>query len=107
MDNRAKWEERVAGWKASGFTSEAYCKGKPFTAGGLRHWAYRLRLDARPAVRLARVVRRPAPRVEDAAPVPAAVLMLECCGMRVVVPPGFDRATLGAVLDVLASRGGA
>jgi hypothetical protein len=34
-------------------------------------------------------------------------LVVECGVMRVAVQPDFDRETLAAVLDVLASRGGA
>jgi hypothetical protein len=42
------------------------------------------------------------------APVPAPVVpvVVECGSLRVAVPPGFDRATLAAVLDVLVVREG-
>jgi hypothetical protein len=111
MDNRVIWTERVAEWKSSGLTSEAYCEGKPFTAGGLRHWAYRLRqTKARKptaiAVRIARVVPRAVPVATSVEPPrsPEAVFV-EVGALRVAVRPGFDRATLSAVVDVLASRG--
>ena len=119
MDNRAVWTERVAEWKASGLTSKAYCEGKPFTAGGLRHWAHRLRQQEQrktqqPPVRLARVVRKAGPQSREAergrsavehTTVPAA-LAIECGSMRVSVAPGFDRELLAAVLEVVAARGG-
>lgn len=125
MTNRETWAERVAEWKASGRTSTAYSEGKSFTAGGLRHWAYRLRTEkppkpATPLLRIARVVRRPASRAEVARQVPAPryaqeaatlgpgpeALVVECGAMRVAVRPGFDRGTLAAVLDVMATLGG-
>jgi len=37
------WAQRVAAWRASGLSSEAFSRGREFTAGGLRHWAYLLR----------------------------------------------------------------
>jgi hypothetical protein len=53
------------------------------------------------------VVQRPAPARPPREPAPRelpAALTLECGAVRVVVRPGFDRATLAAVLDVLATR---
>ena len=119
MDGHERWAERVAEWKASGMTSAEFCEGKPFTAGGLRHWAYRLRQTkarepSSASVRLARVVRIPAPTVVPPHPMAAAIawtpppeaLFVEVGAMRVAVRPGFDRATLAAVLDVLVTQGG-
>jgi hypothetical protein len=121
-DTTALWSERVSEWRASGQSSTAFCKGKAFTAGGLRYWASRLKgapprsPSSKPEVRLARVLRTPAPvRAEERGRVPAAAgsavtseptLVVEVHGARVSVRPGFDRATLAAVLDVLASQGG-
>jgi hypothetical protein len=121
MDRQAIWTERVAEWKASGLTSLEYCEGKPFTAGGLRYWASRLRREksrrpAPPVVRMARVVvgataspsaavPRPGPPISPGRAT-AEALTVECGEMRVVVRPGFDRGTLAGVLDVLATRGG-
>ena len=108
MADAATWERRVAEWRASGLTSLAFSAGREFTAGGLRQWAYRLgktRKKARSAaaVRVARVVRVPS----SPAPVPASdvPIIVEVGGMRVSLRAGFDRATLGAVLDLLDSRG--
>jgi hypothetical protein len=120
-DTTALWSERVSEWRASGKSSTAFCKGKTFTAGGLRYWASRLKEtpargpSSKPEVRLARVLRRPLPESEAArAGAPAAMcsialdptLVVEVHGARVSVRPGFDRTTLAAVLDVLATRGG-
>lgn len=111
MNYEAMWSERVEAWRSSGLTSKAFCEGKDFTAGGLRHWAYRLR-QTRPrkqgtlSVRVAKVVPvpRPSPAPEPAPP--SAPLVLEVGGVRIAVRPGFDRPTLAAVVDVLSARGG-
>lgn len=126
MGNEAIWAERVAEWASSGLTSKAFAEGRGFTAGGLRHWAHRLRreaAEARPkrSVRLARVLRTAAPEacVGSRAMVPAersavddgveTPVVLELGGTRVAVRRGFDRATLAGVLEVVAAvaRGGA
>ncbi|MGH3428090.1 MAG: IS66 family insertion sequence element accessory protein TnpA [Mycobacteriales bacterium] len=119
MANTTLWKNRVAAWRASGLSSTDFCAGKGFTAGGLRHWAYRLRKkEAGPTkprvepVRLVRVVRASAPsaRNQPESTEPPTVtaressLMLEVEGGRIGVAPGFDPATLCAVLDVLARR---
>jgi hypothetical protein len=115
-EKAAIWARRVAEWKSSGLTSEAYCAGRNFTAGGLRHWSHRLgktvaRDAERPSVRLARVVRRRTGTSSAArgAPVEAKAdgrLVVEVGEARVVVARGFDAVMLGAVLDVLGRRGG-
>lgn len=129
-DTNKKWARRVAAWRASGMSSTAFCIGRGFTAGGLRHWAHRFRkqeTESRrsptPPVRLARLVRSPAtpspaspkpvgasqgPQGEaspGAAKAHAQSLLLETQGVRIGVPPGFDPATLASVLDVLDRRG--
>jgi hypothetical protein len=111
MTNEETWAGRVAEWKSSGLTSTAYCRGKPFTAGGLRHWAHRLgggRRRDQSAIRVARVVRASELRSSsqhEASPVAAGsdVLVVEIGPARVAVRPGFDRATLAAVLEVIAA----
>lgn len=102
--------------------STKFCEEKPFSASGLRYWASRLERErsagrsAQAAPRIARVevirgaaVSAPGTRErEDGRPTPSAEsLAVECGGMRVMIRPGFDRGTLAAVLDVLATRGGA
>ena len=63
MTTAETWAKRVEEWQASGQTSTAFCEGREFTAGGLRHWAHRLRVQAAKAsgiptdqIKLARVV---------------------------------------------------
>jgi transposase len=105
MADRETWAKRVADWKASGLSSPAFCAGKEFTAGGLRHWAHRLTHgeQRRRRVRLAKVVRlsRPQPprQISDVAP----ELVVEVGAVRVAVRRGCDRATLAVVLEVLVA----
>jgi hypothetical protein len=108
-----KWAERIAAWRESGLTSEKFCEGREFSANGLRLWAYKLgqtkRRQRRPKVPIARVVRAPAPK-EPTGNTPEPVdspIAVELGGARLVVRRGFDRATLAALMDVLAERGGA
>ena len=107
MTTKEEWARRVAEWKASGLSSPEFCKDKPFTPGGLRHMAFRIEQGEpkrRASVRLARLVRVP-PRE---APSPALVVgvVIEIGGARVTVPPGVDRATLAAVVEVLSATAG-
>jgi len=119
MASRAQWAKRVADWRRSGLTSEGFCAGKGFTAGGLRNAAHVLeREGARSrqalAVPMARVVRASLPAALASAPPRAPVassgdveLMVEVPGARVSVRRGCDRATLTTVLQALAQVGGA
>ena len=117
MADTKLWKKRVEEWRASGLTSTKFCAGRDFTAGGLRHWAHRLRRmeedrarqarqarQAREPVRLARVERAP-----DAAPPRARApvdraLLLKAKGVSIAVRPGFCAATLASVLEVLEER---
>src|SRR5215831_14733922 len=67
-ETQKRWAERVAAWRSSGQSSYEFCEGRAFTAGGLRHWAHRLKKgtaakpsgpSSRPALRLVRLGRRP------------------------------------------------
>lgn len=108
MADQETWAKRVAERKESGLSSPAFCEGKDFTAGGLRHWAYRLEHGdppRRPRVRLARVVRTRA-RAESRSPGgdrPPEIIV-EIGGARILVWPGFDRETVAALVEVLAAR---
>lgn len=102
-ENETKWAARVDGWRTSGQTAPVFCKGKDFSAGGLRYWASRLRATGEGAktkeVRIARVVRavQPAPATETP-------ILIELGAARLGVRRGFDAETLRAVLDVLGGR---
>lgn len=99
-----KWAERVQGWRESGLSATEYAEGREFSAGGLRHWAYRLKkrgaeaATSRPVVRVVRVDRA----------AQAAALTVEIGPARLSVPAGADamalRLTIAALVD--AARGG-
>jgi hypothetical protein len=110
-----QWATRVAEWRASGLSSTEFCAGRGYSAGALRHYAHFLERrrgvqrasasDAQPSVRLVRVEAQvDAPAAP--APVSPATLTVEIGAARVVVPAGFDAATVRAVLDALAATGG-
>ena len=110
MADQETWAKRVSEWRSSGLTSAAYCEGKPFTAGGLRYWSHRLgrgRQQDRPAVRVARLVRvselKASSHDERSLAGASADLVVEIGTARIAVRPGFDRATLATVLEVLAA----
>jgi hypothetical protein len=107
--------ERVAEWRASGLSAVKFSAGRDFTAHRLWDWASKIRKveEARtPGIarttmgrmRLARVVR--VPRLATEATAAGVGLTVEVFGARVGVPPGFDRATLAAVLDEIEARAG-
>src|SRR4051794_6749426 len=115
------WEKRVAAWRASGMTSTAYCAGRGFSAGGLRHWAHQLkkregdkRTGTAQRVRLARVERAspstapattlPERRVTGPAAQERVPLVLEVEGICITLWPGFDAPTLASVLAVLSQH---
>jgi hypothetical protein len=110
MADAAIWARRVAEWRASGLASTAFCEGREFSAGGLRHWAHRLTKMPTPTTRSSKALKprmRIARVLRVAAPVPPScdpTISVEVGAARVVVRAGFDRATLNAVLDVLAAR---
>ena len=113
------WTKRIKEWRASGLRSDDFCAGRGFSPALLRHWAWRLGLTRRrrradgsaaasSQIRIARVVRVPSGR-EGPPPKVAAVpsaLQLAVGDVRIVVAPGFDSATLSAVLDLLEKRAG-
>ncbi len=105
MADQETWARRVAEWKASGLSSPAFCAGKDFTAGGLRHWAHRLAHGEpkRAWVRLARVVGISQPHPSREVPVVPSHLVVEVGAGRVAVRAGFDRATFAAVLEELVA----
>lgn len=116
MTTAETWAKRVEEWQASGQTSVAYSEGREFTAGGLRHWAHRLRVQAakagravtRPPVKLARVraVRACPPGERGERPAAESGVVVVIGRARVIVGRGFDAPTLATVLAVLGGEGG-
>ena len=111
MTTAETWAKRVEEWQASAQTSVAYCEGREFTAGGLRHWAHRFRVQAgkvsravtRPPVKLARVraVRGYGSAETIERPAADSGVAVVIGRARIVVGRGFDPSTLATVLAVL------
>jgi hypothetical protein len=96
-----QWQRRVDEWRASGLTSTAFCAGRGFTPGALRHYAHYLARRApspKAPLRLVRVERVRDVAVESAA---SSAITVEIGAARVIVPTGADAATLATVLDAL------
>ena len=103
-DTKEIWKKRVASWRASGKTAEKYSAGRGWAAGTLLWWSSRLgREAAPPAVRIAQLVRSPAPR-SIGQPVGTIVIELLDARVRITVDTGVDRDTLTAVLESLTSQ---
>ena len=110
--SKAKWEERVKAWKASGETAAAFARKEGISLRGLRWWRWRLNAIARDES-----------LVKASAPTPMSVSFVEVpveaisihqheealevvlsSRMSVRVPRGFDEKTLSTLLDVLERR---
>lgn len=107
-DTTSKWQKRVAQWRASGETAEAFSAREGFAVSTLRGWSSKLgRAKAAPAsVAMVQVVRTPA--VAAAPPrsaVGAIVVELVEARARITVETGVDAATLKTVFAALGVRG--
>jgi hypothetical protein len=103
-DTKEIWKKRVASWRASGKTAEKYSAGRGWSAGTLFWWSSRLgREAAPPTVRIAQLVRSPAPR-SSGQPVGTIVIELLDARVRITVDTGVDRDTVMAVLESLTSQ---
>lgn len=105
-DTATMWRKRVAEWRASGETAEAYSTRHGLTTSTLRYWSSRLRREdgaARPVVRLAQVVRVP-PAARDEVPRGAVMIELLDARARITIEAGTDRQTLATVLELLDRR---
>jgi len=102
--NEELWAGRIAEWRASGLTSAEFCKGREFTAGGLRNWDYVLKQRRKGSAKAARPMRflRVARPAAAPSPTPPLSLLVELGPARMAVPAGFDPATLRAAITALA-----
>ena len=102
MTTAATWARRVREWRESGLSSPAFCTGRGYTPGALRHWAHRLAHaeGLEPAVpermRVARVVR-------ERSAASGSPIVVELGGARINVPAGVDRGARALVVEVLRS----
>lgn len=108
-DTIKKWSGHVARWRASGETAEAFSKRHGLVVGTLRYWSSRLRRLAAegdepkpPELRIAQVVRTPAPRLlPGRAMIEIELLDVEA---RITVEAVIDRGVLAMVVDVVGGR---
>ncbi len=104
MSDEAIWRKRVDEWRSSGLPTTRFTEGRGYSASALRYWAKvlekRAALTKAPPVRLARLVREDI--VEGDGLGDAARIAIEVGRARVSVGRGFDRATLRAVLEIMA-----
>lgn len=103
MDATELWARRVKEWRSSGLSARQFVEGADYSEGSLRYWASRLK-RSRPAsepeaLRVVRVVHGAGDRAETSDT--GSRVRVEVGGARVSVEPGFDRATLRMVLEVL------
>lgn len=99
MADAKTWTKRVAAWRSSGTTASEFSTGRGFAPSTLRWWASRLRRRDSGFVRLVAAAEPPLRKADS-----AIELELDDVRVRVRVSAGFDRTTLGQVLEVL--RGG-
>jgi hypothetical protein len=100
--NETKWSAIVAEYRASGQTATEFSLDRQVSVHSLRYWSHRFKApqpEPPKDVRLARLVRDDGSR--------DAEIVIERSGIRVHVGAGFNRATLRAVLEVLAEIGNA
>lgn len=108
IDTKIKWRRRVASWRASGQTADEFAAAHGLAASTLRWWASQLKHEVAPppppaaaVVRMARVVRAPAP------PRSGGTVVIDVLDLRarVTVEAGVERETLAAVFGALGIGG--
>jgi hypothetical protein len=106
MANAETWSKRVEEWRVSGLSAKEFGAKHGLPASGLWNWSSRLR--AAEKVNLVPVTIKPSADSLPSSTVEAEpakpALTIELDGARIVVPTGFDRATLTVILDVLGER---
>jgi len=100
-DTVETWKKRVASWRASGQTAEAFSEGRPWSPKTLRWWSSRLgREHARtpPVIRVAQLVR--------SAPAERGAVVVEVLDarVRITVEAGAPAESVSAVLAILVPR---
>jgi transposase len=106
-DTIEKWKKRVADWRASGQTAEAFSTGRPWSASSLRWWSSRLRRETGPTtaptvIRVAQVIQASTPAMERR----GGTIVIEALDARVRItidgdaPPETISAVLGIALPL-------
>jgi hypothetical protein len=101
-DTVEKWKKRVANWRASGRTAEAFSEGRPWSAKTLLWWSSRLARESAssPVVRVAQLVRPAAGEAESRG---AIVVEALDARLRITIEPGASPETVATVLGVLVT----
>src|SRR5215470_12423344 len=96
----AIWKKRVAEWRASGKTAEAFSAGRGWSAQTLRWWSSRLGRKAQaPVVRVAQLVRTTSS--SDARGAGAVVVEDFDARLRITIESGVDRELVTIVLGLV------
>jgi hypothetical protein len=91
-DTAGRWREILRNQRASGLSVAAFCRRSRISQASFYAWRRKLRDTATfTEVRI----------VPEAAPPAGALELILPDGRRIMVRPGFDRATLVALVDVL------
>lgn len=98
---KVTWQKRVARWKASGETAAAFGAREGVRANTLLWWSSRLKREAGTAARSAPVRMVQLVRAPSSSRGSGVIVDLPDARARVMVEPGFDRETLGVVLEML------
>lgn len=105
MTARERWSGWVEAWWRSGLTAKAFAAEHGLNDSTLRYNARLLRRDQAGAGRAQEAGALKLARVEVVRSHPVDTpIELELGGARVVVRRGFDRETLGELLDLLGAR---
>jgi len=103
-DTSAIWKKRVAEWRASGKTAEAFSAGRGWSPQTLLWWSSRLGRKAQaPIVRVAQLVRSTASG-GDARGAGAVVVEDLDARLRITIEAGADRGLVTTVLELIAGR---
>jgi len=108
-DTKFTWRRRVASWRASGQTADAFAAAHGLTASTLRWWSSQLKREVvatpatatTPLVRMARVIRSRSSSTSRG----SVVIDVLDLRTRVTVEAGVERDTLAAVFGALGIGG--
>jgi transposase len=97
------WRQVLARWRSSGLSVRAYCETQGISLQSFYRWRRELqrRDRARPQFLPVRVVAEPVASDGDGGAIEVVLTNGRCLRVR----PGFDRATLVRLLDVLGDGG--
>jgi transposase-like protein len=109
IDGAGRWREILRRWDSSGLSIAAFCRRARVPVSSFYAWRRKLRAGGGRVVSgcapegfaEVRLTAEPGAVEPAAATGPGAIELHLPHGRRIVVRPGFDRATLLAVVDVL------